>query len=151
MEQYHVRQTVKGEKMKRHSIVVVVLLAFGLALVSCDNGMTRGKTKFEGRWVDISYISQGYTDYSFTFSGNNFVFRMVHLHDSSRNGVYTGTFAFTDTYFTWTPTQGENWTGFSQTYTMNRDIQIFLGDPPPGVYPPWGGGRGSYPGMFNKQ
>ena len=135
--------------MKKHGFVFVMLavvLVFGLMVVSCDNGTTGNRTKFEGRWLDIGMISQGHTDYSFTFSGNGFVFRMVHLHDSSRNGVYTGTFTFTDTVITWIPTQGESWIGFSQTYTMNRDIQIFLGDPPPGVDPPWG-----YFEAFNRQ
>ena len=131
--------------MRKHSFVLgkpfmallAVMLVFGLAPVSCDNGTTGGKTKFEGRWLFTGAIGEGYTDYSFTFSRNNFVFRRTHLHYSSRNGVYTGTFTFTDNVITWFPAQGESWVTFSQTYQQYNNFQLSLGSPPPGVSPPW--------------
>ena len=142
--------------MKKNRIVLALMsfvIVVSVALVACENGTSGSSSHYDGRWLDISKISEGYTDYSFTFSGNNFVFRKAHLHDSSKNGVYAGTFTFTDTYFTWTPAQGESWPGFSQTYTMYgiNQQQLALGVPPQGVRPPWGGGDFSPSGYFSKQ
>ena len=142
--------------MKKYRLVLVILallLVFSLAFISCDDGTTNGggnstKTKFEGRWWAKGYMGVGYTDYSFTFSGNNFVFRSVNLDGNpTNNRICTGTFTFTDTYFTWIPTEGENWTSYSQTYQLINNGRAFnLGNSPSNNYSAFSGA-----GMFEKQ
>ena len=125
--------------MRKHSFIfavmkvamLVVMLVIGLALVSCDNGTTGNRTKFEGRWVHLDAIQDGYSDYSFTFSGNNFVFRMVYPGGSAEyNGVFTGTFTFTDDYLIYYPVYGQNWTSFMQWYRLTGKV-LELDDPIP--------------------
>ena len=137
--------------MKKHSIVLAILaltLVLGLAFVSCDNDATGGSTKFEGRWYDAGTLGMGFIDYSFTFSGNNFVFRKADLGGHpSNNRVCTGTFTFTDNYFTWIPAEGEDWTSYSQTYRwLNNGRTLSLGNPPGGNYNPFCGAN-----TFEKQ
>jgi len=117
--------------MKKHRFVFVmlaILLVFGLTFVSCDNATTGNRTKFEGRWVMPGAINMGFTEYSFTFSGSNFVFRKADVggHESN-NRIVTGTYTYTDNVITWIPAQGENWNSFSQTYSLDRNtLQLGL-------------------------
>jgi len=80
--------------------MLVLLLVFGLAFVSCDMGNT---TKFEGRWYTDTTVLR------YTFSGNNFTF-------SHPNRTITGTFTFDDFNIRFT---ASNDATYRTTYTLN--------------------------------
>ena len=78
----------------RLSMLLVVLLAF----VSCwTTGSVEEPTQFEGRWLNLSAINNfKYADYSYTFTGNTFVFREEINQSIILNQTITGTFKFTE-------------------------------------------------------
>jgi len=106
------------------STLLAVALAVGLLFVSCGttstgSGESSGDdpTKFEGKWVNLSAIKMGFTDFSFTFTGNKMLFRSV---DSNGNRISRpGTFTFTDTEITFIPQQANTWQGYTQAYKLS--------------------------------
>ena len=79
------------------------------------------KTKFEGRWLNLIAINDfGYTDFSFTFTDNNFVFKSVGPDNFTRNGSFT----FTDTAITFIPPSSgqSSWQTFTQGYTLSDNV-----------------------------
>ena len=100
--------------MKKISVffaILAVVLVFGLAFVGCDTGSTT--TKFEGRWLNLYASSYGYTDFSYTFTGNNFVFKTA----GTENLTLEGTFTFTETALQFT-SGSQSW-GYTYTLTGN--------------------------------
>jgi predicted small secreted protein len=95
--------------------IIALLAIIGFSMAACGTTGGGEPTKFEGRWVNEYAISIGYTDSSFTFTGNNFIRRSVNQQGSATR---SGTFTFTDTAITFTPKAGENWTKFTQGYTL---------------------------------
>ena len=101
--------------MKKFSFLLALLalvLVLGLAFVGCKNDVDN-TTKFEGRWLNLGASSYGYTDYSYTFSGNNFIFRST----GTENYTLEGTFTFTETTIQFT--SGSRSWGYTYTLTNN--------------------------------
>ena len=102
-------------------------LAAGVLFVSCGttstgSGESSGDDpmKFEGKWVNLSAINNyGFTEFSFTFTGNKMLFQSV-----DRNGKLIskpGTFTFTGTRITFKPEQANTWQGYTQSYKLSGD------------------------------
>jgi len=108
--------------------VIALVAVIGFSMAACgggdsggnDNGgdNSGGKTKFEGRWLNLVAIDVGFTDFSFTFTGNNFVFRSA----GRENNTYNGSFTFTDTTITFIPVSGQTWQTFTQDYTLSGNV-----------------------------
>jgi len=112
--------------------VIALVAVIGFSMAACATaGNTGGSTKkfedFKGKWVNESAISKdGYTEYSFTFTGNTFVFRAVDANGGIINRP--GTFTFTDTRITYIPQQANTWPGYTQEYTLTGNT-LLLEDP----------------------
>jgi hypothetical protein len=79
------------------------------SITGCDNGTTNTEgepTKFEGTWKN-PYAP---IDFFYTFTGNSF-------HFTNDDKVSSGTFTFTETEITFTPSNGKPWT---QGYTLSE-------------------------------
>jgi hypothetical protein len=120
--------------IRRIAGIIALMAIIGFSMAACGGGDDNGsktkddgsgsKTKFEGRWLNEVAINEyGFNDFSFTFTGNNFTFKSA----GRENNTYKGTFTFTDTAITFTPTTGETWSGFSQKYTLSGNT-LDLGD-----------------------
>jgi hypothetical protein len=121
------------------SAMLICLLAFCLSLLGCptDSDDDSVITKFEGKWVNpVAIIDNGYSDFSFTFTGNKMLFK-----SSDNNGSTTkpGTFTFTDSEITFIPERESTWAGYTQTYTLQDNVLQLENN-----------GTGSY-GPFQKQ
>ena len=82
--------------MRKHG-VFLALLVFGLTFMSCwTTGSVNEPTPFEGRWLDQIAISEfGYTDLSYTITGNTFVLKIVSDQGYAVDYTYAGTFKYT--------------------------------------------------------
>ena len=90
--------------------MLVLLLVFGLAFVSCDMGNT---TKFEGRWY-----GDGSGELRYTFTGNNFTL-------TSSGGNANGTFDFDNFNLRFTASNGAT---YRVTYTLaGNNLNISAG------------------------
>jgi len=88
--------------------------------------------KFEGRWLNMYALSDfGYSDFSWTFTGNKCLFKSVKEKETTLN---QGTFTFTSTTITFTPAQGETWNGYTQIYTLVGNILTLTGNSPNGPF-----------------
>ena len=77
--------------MKRFSLIILALvLAFGLALASCDNGTAGGGTDsaLNGRWL-LFTNGNIHRYYSFTFSNGEYTFRLNGEEGTGYRGMYT--------------------------------------------------------------
>jgi hypothetical protein len=104
------------------SAMLVCLLVLGLTLIGCptDSDDDFTITKLEGKWVNpIAIINYGYSDFSFTFTGNKMLFNSSGNNDSTTNA---GTFTFTDDEITFIPGRESTWTGYTQKYTLQDDV-----------------------------
>ena len=111
-------------------IITLALIVFFVA--ACNSGgddggggggieITTEPTKFEGRWLNIYGIQQGMTDYSYTFTGNTYVFNEA---GPSNNYSFNGTFTFTDATISFTVAAGtypEPGT-YTQNYTLSGNV-----------------------------
>jgi hypothetical protein len=104
--------------MKRISFLLVMLV-FGLTFMSCwTTGSVNEPTPFEGRWLDqISVGEFGYTDLSYTFTGNTFLLVILNNQGNAVDYTYAGSFKYTKSKIQFTSfTYGEKtWT---QEYTL---------------------------------
>jgi len=100
------------------TIILAVLLVLGMAFVGCDNGGTPTTTKFEGRWVSLVGMATGYSDSSWTFTGNECLYRLVN--NQGNVTLRPGTFTFTDTSITFIPSNN-TWQRYTQAYTLDGD------------------------------
>ena len=108
------------KNMVRFIGFIAVLAIIGLSMTACDSD---NATKFEGRWLNLAATTEhGFSDFSFTFTGNNFVNRSVN---PDRNITRRGTFTYSDTTITFIPAQGESWSRFTQAYTLSSTV-LFL-------------------------
>jgi hypothetical protein len=82
-------------------------------------------TKFEGRWVNEYALTLGYTEFSFTFTGNKMLFRAVNNNGQSNR---SGTFTFTDTEITFIPEQANTWQGYIQKYRLIDNVLTLEND-----------------------
>ena len=82
--------------MKKHG-VFLAMLVFGLTFMSCwTTGSVNEPTQFEGRWLDQNAVSEvGYTDLSYTFTGDTFVLRIKIDQGYVADYTYAGTFKYT--------------------------------------------------------
>jgi hypothetical protein len=101
--------------MKTHG-VFLAMLVFGLTFMSCwTTGSVNEPTPFEGRWLDqIAVNEAGYTDLSYTFTGNTFVLKMVSDQGYAVDYTYAGTFKYTKSRIQFA-TGEKTWT---QEYTL---------------------------------
>jgi hypothetical protein len=110
--------------------ILALVLASGLVFMSCwTTGSVNEPTQFEGRWLNLSTINDfGYTDFSYTFTGNTFAFRQVINEAITIDQILTGTFKYTDTkiQFTREKTVAGNRT-WTQKYTLIGN-ELFLGN-----------------------
>jgi len=108
--------------MKNSSKVLIIALiaVIGFSMLACGGGSDNDvKTKFEGRWLNLAAINEyGFNDFSFTFTGSNFVFKSVGPQNFTRKGTFT----FSDSIITFTPDNGETWSTFTQGYTLTGNI-----------------------------
>jgi len=76
-------------------------------------------TKFDGRWLNLYALSDyGYTDFSWTFTGDQCLFKTA----GTQTFTWLGTFTFTDTTITFTPAQGQTWEEYTQEYTLKGNV-----------------------------
>jgi hypothetical protein len=97
-------------------VMLVMALVFGLTFMSCwTTGSVNEPTAFEGRWLDQIAVSEfGYTDLSYTITGNTFVLKIVSDQGYAVDYTYAGTFKYTKSKIQFT--SGEKiW---SQGYTL---------------------------------
>ena len=82
--------------MKKHG-VFLAMLVFGLTFMSCwTTGSVNEPTPFEGRWLDQIAVSEfGYTDLSYTFTGNTFLLVILNNQSYAVDYTYAGTFKYT--------------------------------------------------------
>jgi hypothetical protein len=115
--------------MKRISFVLVMLV-FGLTFMSCwTTGSVNEPTLFEGRWLDQIAVSQfGYTDLSYTITGNMFVLKIVSDQGYAVDYTYTGTFKYTKTRIQFTSGK-KTWV---QEYTLTGNELNLVKNRPPG-------------------
>ena len=117
-------------------IAIVALIGFSMAACGSDgnNSGGSGTTKFEGKWVNLSAINNfGYSDFSFTFTGNNMLFKSVD--NQGRTDSWPGTFTFTNTEITFIPEQVNTWPGWKTGYTLNGYIlELAEGGPAFGTF-----------------
>jgi len=108
--------------MKWFGIFTFVAI-IGFIFIACDGGdnggnSNNGVTKFEGRWLNLYAIDYGYSDFSWTFTGNNCVFKAV---DGGGTTNRPGTFTFTDTTITFIAPP-DTWQGYTQGYTIIDNV-----------------------------
>jgi len=90
--------------------IVVLLAVIGFSMAACDGGSS---SKFEGRWLrDFAINHSTYTDYSFTFTGDTFVFKMV---EGRTTVTFNGTFTYTDSVISFS-SETVKW---QTSYTLN--------------------------------
>ena len=100
------------------SLGLTMLFAVSLVFISCASTPTAQYEDFEGNWLNTGNTSFfGYTDFSFTFTGDNFVFRTVHPTDVDNN-VLSGTFTFTKTKIKFKLDSGKD---FTQDYKLSNN------------------------------
>jgi len=114
---------MKNKKICLVMLAVVFALVFGMSVVGCATTNEPvgdpTPTKFEGRWLNLVAVNDyGYSDMSYTFTGNIFVFKRVGNND---NLSLNGTFTFTDTKIKFT-SRSRTW---EQEYTLNDNV-LFL-------------------------
>ena len=116
---------MKNRLLNVIAIAVITTGIIALSLTGCDNGTNSAnnppstETKLEGRWLNLAAINNyGYTDLSFTFTDNNFIFRSV----GPQNNTYNGSFTFIDTTITFIPASGQTWQTFTQGYTLSGNV-----------------------------
>ena len=117
--------------MKKHG-VFLAMLVFGIAFMSCwTTGSVNEPTQFEGRWLDqISVNEYGYTDLSYTFTGNTFLLVILNNQGYLVDYTYAGSFKYTKSKIQFTSfTYGEKtWT---QEYTLTgRELNLVKNRPP---------------------
>ena len=101
--------------------MLAAVLVLGLAFVGCKNEPDN-TTKFEGRWVNLDATAYyGFTDFSYTFTGNDFTFRSA----GSENSTMSGTFTFTDTTISFNAGTDGSWT---QGYALNGNVLQLAND-----------------------
>jgi len=114
--------------------MLVVMLASGLTFVSCDSsGDTGGGSSgpatlanFQGRWVLLSALEQGWREYYVEFTGTNVLLRAITPNGDLTN--MPGTFTFTNTHITFVAPPGE-WPGWTTPYTLSGNtLRLHEGD-----------------------
>jgi len=100
-------------------LVVTLIVIIGFSILSCDSGTGSSTTKFEGKWVNTYALTLGYTEFSWTFTGNTCLCKVV---GNGSNVSRQGTFTFTDTEITFVPAQANTWQGYTQTYTLTGNV-----------------------------
>jgi len=100
--------------------IIALLAIIGVSMAACGGGDDDGGgSKFEGRWLNLYAVNDnGYTDFSFTFTGNSFSFKSAGKENFTRNGTFT----FTDTAITLTPISSENWPTITHGYTLTGGV-----------------------------
>jgi len=106
-------------KTRIASILGIIALAaiIGFSIVACKEDDDGDTTKFEGRWLNEYAVSDfGFTDFSYTFTGNKFSFKAA----GNENYSYNGTFTFTDTQIRFiVPAESWDW---NQVYTLSGNV-----------------------------
>jgi len=134
-------QYKKGFFMKKIGflLMMALMLASGLAFISCwTTGSVDEPTQFEGRWLNLTAMNDsGYSEVSYTFTGNTFVFRQVISEAITIDQTLTGTFKFTGTTIRFTRDRSAAGTRtWTQRYTLIGN-ELSLGrstsGKPPGV------------------
>ena len=113
--------------MKKHG-VFLAMLVFGLTFMSCwTTGSVNEPTPFEGRWLDQASVElNGYTDLSYTFTGNTFVLRILNDQGYAVDYTAAGTFKYTIARIRFTSGK-ETWT---QEYTLTgNELLLKWSDP----------------------
>jgi len=99
-------------------VIPVVVLVFGMSVVGCATNKAE-PTKFDGKWLSLTDVnSNGFSDFSFTFTGNRWSFKSTGNSDPNQNASFSGTFTFTDTAITF---KFGNIT-WEQGYTLNGNV-----------------------------
>jgi len=106
--------------------ILALVLVSGLAFMSCwTTGSVDEPTQFEGRWLNLAIMdNSAYTDFSFTFIGNTFVFRQILNEGIVMDQTVSGTFKYSDTRIQFT-TRTRTWT---QRYTLIDNELSFIGN-----------------------
>ena len=101
--------------MKKYG-VFLAMLVFGLTFMSCwTTPKVDEPTQFEGRWLDEIAVGEfGYTDLSYTITGNTFVLRILSDQGYLVDYTYTGTFKYTKNKIQFT-NENKTWV---QEYTL---------------------------------
>jgi hypothetical protein len=117
--------------------IIAIAAVIGFSMTACGDGAAgRPATleDFQGKWVNLYAInSVRYSDFSFTFTGNQMLFRSI----DSNGGLISrpGTFTFTNTHITFIAPPN-TWQGYTQAYTLSGN-QLTLesdGKNPNGVF-----------------
>ena len=102
------------------SVAVGVVVMLGLVVMSgcSSNPAAAGDLpSLEGKWVNMFAINDyGYTDFSYTFTGDSFIYREV---DSKGERGYSGTFTLTKTKITFIPDTLKKYT---QGYELKDNV-----------------------------
>jgi len=110
--------------------MALALLVFGLTFMSCwTTGSVNEPTPFEGRWLDQIAVSEvGYTDLSYTITGNTFVLRIKSDQGYVVDYTYAGTFKYTKKRIQFTSGE-KTWV---QEYTLTGSELNLVKNRPPG-------------------
>ena len=106
--------------------MLALALVFGLTFMSCwTTGSVNEPTQFEGRWLDQNAVSEvGYTDLSYTFTGDTFVLRIKNDQGYVIDYTAAGTFKYTNARIRFTSGK-ETWT---QEYTLTGNELLLKWD-----------------------
>ena len=109
--------------MKKYGVFLAILV-FGLTFMSCwTTPKVDEPTQFEGRWLDQTSVNEyGFTDLSYTFTGNTFVLRIKNDQGYVVDYTYVGTFKYTIARIRFTSGK-ETWT---QPYTLTGNELVLI-------------------------
>ena len=125
--------------------IIAIAAVMTLSMAACGDGAAgRPATleDFQGKWVGLFAIEQGWSEYYVQFTGTNVELKSV---GPSGNYIYRpgGTFTFTATHITFIAPPG-TWTSYSTSYTLDgNNLRLHDGDS--------GGRHGWFTGPFTKQ
>ena len=114
--------------MKKYG-VFLAMLVFGLTFMSCwTTPSVNEPTQFEGKWLDEIAVGEfGYTDLSYTITGNTFVLRILSDQGYLVDYTYAGTFKYTKNKVQFT-SENKTWV---QEYTLTgSELNLIRSKPP---------------------